>query len=140
MAGIANDYLVYPIMDLIQGELKKVMSSSKVEADPFGGPASVALRRDHPRDPDKVTGARMMYETGYIADVYMEFGCGDDFSGVPIEVDGSHPDWEYYTRWRLETVSTFLQTPQEELLTTLIVKLNYENQQGNLIGTTLTRI
>ncbi|WP_145052835.1 hypothetical protein [Paenibacillus xylanexedens] len=141
MAGIANDYLIYPIMDLIQGEIKKITNNnSKAEGDPFSGESSVALKRDHPRDEERVTGALLVFENGYSINLYLSFGCGDDFSGVPVDVDEEHPDWDYYVNWRLESVSSFFTSPDQELLTSLTVKLNYENQRGNFIGTTLIRM
>ncbi|WP_426455279.1 hypothetical protein ACP26L_36340 (plasmid) [Paenibacillus sp. S-38] len=140
MAGLANDYLIYPIMDLIKSEIKKNSSTSgSVAADPFAGTPSVRLFRDHYLDPERVTGALMLYESGYTAELYMNLG-SSDMLGVPIEVDPEHPDWEYYTIWRLAAVSVTTKRPDGEALGTVMIRLNYDNESGALIGTTVTRI
>lgn len=98
------------------------------------------MSREHPLDVEKVTGAHMLYESGYITDVYMTFGCGDDMTGVPVNVDSEHPDWEYYTVWRLGAVNVIRKTPSGATLENLIISLNYDEESGLLTGTTLTRI
>ncbi|MGN7765355.1 hypothetical protein [Paenibacillus sp. 22594] len=139
MAGVANDYLIYPIMDLIKAETKKAATNTTA-ADPFAGTPSVLLIREHPLDAEKVTGAHMLYESGYVTDIYMTFGCGDDMAGVPVNVDSEHADWEYYTVWRLGAVNVVRKNPAGATLENIIIGLNYDEESGLLKGTTLTRI
>jgi hypothetical protein len=141
MAGISNDYLIYPILQLIREEIKKNNTtnlSSATTGDPFDGEPSVALYRRHPLDDQRVTGAVMMYDSGYRVEIIMNLG-SDDPSTFPVDVLPDSPDWEYYSIWRLNGVNMSTFTPDDDPLVTYLISLNYDDR-GLLIGTTVDRI
>lgn len=137
MAGLANDYLIYPILDLIRGEISKSNTTIMAESDPFSGTPSVSLWRDHPIDVDKVTGADLFYPSGYKIELYLTFG--SDPSEIPPEIEPNHPDYDYYLNYRLTRVTSVSLTPEFTPLITINISLNY-NDKGLLTGTTVTRI
>lgn len=64
MAGIVNENIVFPVLDLIHRELRKYSSTSNSNSSPLEGEPSVTLYREHMQDPDRVTGADLFYESG----------------------------------------------------------------------------
>lgn len=138
MAGIANDYLIYPILDLVRSEIKKSRVSMSAEIDPFAGEPDITLFRDSAADPERVTSATIQYESGYSMEVHLQFG-SDDPTTYPIEVTPDDADWEYYTTWRLTAVTTIALNPAFEPLVTYLISLNYD-ARGLLTGTTAERI
>lgn len=138
MAGIANDYLIYPILDLIRAEVRKSNTVGSTEIDPFAGEPSVLLFRDNAADPERVTGANIDYESGYAVQVFMTFG-SEDATTYPINIGPDDPDWEYFTTWRLTNVTSVALNPSFEPLVTYSISLNYDGR-GLLMGTTVDRI
>lgn len=142
MAGIANDYLIYPILELVRDEIRKSnlkQSTTGSDGDLFEGTPTVALERSHPLDPEVVTRAYLTYTSGYYVDILIVRGT-DDWSTIPPEVDSSHPDYNYYFMWRLtQVVLRYMSSPNEEPLLTEAIRLNYDDK-GLLIGTTVDRI
>lgn len=139
MAGLANDYLIYPILDLIRDEMRKSnVTNISAGSDPFAGTPSVSLWRDHPLDVDKVTGADMFYESGYKVELYLTFGT-TDVSDIPPEIEPTHPDYDFYRYHRLTRVTTLALSPDFTPLYTYNISLNY-NDKGLLTGTTVNRI
>ncbi|TQK62101.1 hypothetical protein FB479_106184 [Brevibacillus sp. AG162] len=135
MAGIANDYLIYPILDLIRDEVHR---TTTVTADPFEEEPSVRLIREHPLDPEKVTGAKLFYESGYMLDISLTFG-STDTTTFPLEVDQLHPDWEYYSLWRLTSVTAVGYAPDGKTVGSYLIRLLYDTR-GLLTGTDVLRI
>lgn len=142
MAGIANDYLIYPILDLVRDEIRKnnlKQSTMGSEGDPFEGTPNVVLERTDPFDSEILTRVYMTYPSGYFVDILLIRGT-DDWSTIPPEVDKNHPDYEYYLYWRLTKVLIrYMSSPAEEPLLTEAISLNYDDR-GLLIGTTVDRI
>ncbi|MFF2480272.1 hypothetical protein [Paenibacillus sp. NPDC058071] len=136
MAGIANDYLIYPILDLIRAELNKRTGSTVI--DPFEGTPEVTLFRDYAGDPERVTGAKSSYESGYAIEISLTFG-SDDTETYPLSATPEDPSWDYYVNGRLTAVTTVALNPSLEPLATYVIRLNYEGR-GLLIGTTVERI
>ena len=58
MAGIVNENIVFPVLDLIHRELRKYSSISNSNVSPRSREPSVTLYREHMQDPDRVTGGR----------------------------------------------------------------------------------
>lgn len=75
MAGIINDQLIFPILDLIQREINKSMAGIEVTSGQGGGPLSgipsVVLERKHPADTSNtiLTRAVAYYPNGFTMDV-----------------------------------------------------------------------
>ncbi|MGZ0051971.1 hypothetical protein [Brevibacillus gelatini] len=135
MAGIANDYLIYPILDLIRDEVQRTTMSP---ADPFAEEPSIRLIRDHPLDPEKVTGTKMFYESGYMLDISLTYG-STDTSTFPLEVDQQHPDWEYYSLWRLTSITVAGYASDGKVVGSYMIRLLYDTR-GLLTGTDVLRI
>ncbi|BAU28166.1 hypothetical protein DFP93_101243 [Aneurinibacillus soli] len=105
MAGIVNDYLIYPVLDLIKAGVKDAMSNVKDAEDGidfFNGIPSVELIRDHPNDSSKtfLTQVIQTYENGYVMSVRLLYG------------DDSSP----YHKWRLSGVISSLMNEEGELV------------------------
>lgn len=139
MAGLVNDNIVFPVLDLIKDAIRDhLIKYHMEEGDPFQGTPSVELFREHPLDDEKVTGATLTYESEYALDIVLEYG-SDDESTYPEGVDSSHDDYEYYRYWRLTSVTTALISPAGEELVSYNIGLNYD-KRGLLTGTTVARI
>lgn len=138
MAGIVNENIVFPVLDLIRAELRKLHLSEKVIQDPFEGIPSVTIFREHPLDPEVVTGAELLYDSLYVMDIYLKFGSEDE-STYPDGVDINHHDYDYYRNWRLTHVTTSVLDPNGDTIITYHISLNYDNR-GFLTGTTVSRI
>lgn len=133
MAGLVNDNIVFPVLDLIRAEMRK-MDTNYV--DPFLGYPSVELYREHQLDPERVTGAQMVYESGYIVDVFMKFG-SDDETTYPDNV--SSYDYDYYKYFRLTETTLVTLNPDGDTVASYNIVLNYNNI-GLLTGTDVSRI
>lgn len=138
MAGIVNDNIVFPVLDLIHREIRKHYNAQNIEADPFEGEPSVALFREHPMDAERVTGVDMYYESAWKVSVWMKFGAEDDLA-FPAGVGFAHPDYAYYKYFRLTQVTTRAFNPGGELILTYHIGLNYDDE-GRLTGTSVNRI
>lgn len=136
MAGAVNDYLIYPILDLIRGELKKI--NSNVQGDPFSGEPSITLKRLDLKDPDRVTGVTLTYESGYVVDMFLVFGTNDP-STIPLSVDVTDPDYDYYLNDRLNEIVIYTKSPELQILSTYCISLNYDIETGVFLGTTAQR-
>ncbi|WP_312113536.1 hypothetical protein [Brevibacillus reuszeri] len=130
MAGIANDYLIYPILDLIRDEVQR---TSFTVGNPFAEEPSIRLIRDHPLDSEKVTGIKLFYESGYMLDISLTFG-STDISTFPLDVDTEHPDWEYYTLWRLTSITAVGYSSDGKTVGSYLIRLLYDTK-GLLTGT-----
>lgn len=92
MAGIVNDNLIYPILDLIQREIRVALANQQlnnggsysdpdytpveISTDPFAGIPSVVLERNHPNDSSKtiLTKVTMTYSSFYRIEIGLEYG------------------------------------------------------------------
>ncbi|GBF32196.1 hypothetical protein DCCM_0387 [Desulfocucumis palustris] len=126
MAGIVNDYLAFPILDLIQREVRLAAGGSmtggfnqgSAVADsgdaPFAGIPSVMITREHPGDSGKtiVNEAMLTYLSGYKAQLTFEYGANPLNSGYA---------------WTLKTLITTAYDPQGQPVVTYKVDLNYDS-------------
>lgn len=135
---IPNENLVYPIIDLVRNELSKEYSKITENIDPFKGTPSITLYRDHPLDSEKVTGVEMKYGSGYTLDVYLKYGSENE-EDFPNAVDSTHPDYDYYRYWRLTQVVTSVVSPDEDVVVSYNIRLNYDTD-GLLISTIVKKI
>lgn len=138
MAGIVNENIVFPVLDLIHREINKYMSINNMEGNPFDGEPSVTLYREHPMDAERVTGADMLYESMWKISIWMKFGSEDD-TGFPAGVGYAHPDYSYYKYFRLTQVTARTFNPGGESVVTYHIGLNYDDE-GRLTGTSVNRI
>jgi hypothetical protein len=87
MAGIVNDYLIFPILDLIREEIRLAQrgesrnnsgGGGQIFIDPFGGVPSVTLHRQNPDDKAKVilSGATLNYQSGYVVEIQLHQSTG----------------------------------------------------------------
>ena len=132
MAGIANDYLIYPIMDLV--------SNLKTEKDvsPFEGEPSVIIYRDDPLDPDKVTGVRLVFKSQYKIDITLKYGTFDS-SRIPLTANPESPDYDFYLTERLDEVFVSYLEPSGQVIEIYNITLNYD-ENGLLQGTTVNYV
>lgn len=121
MAGIMQDNILFPILDLIRREIRQNDLTEAVRAvgDPFGGVPSAEILRENVADSVKMTGASLTYESGFRVDIYMFF---DDL----IE-------------WKLMQVTLVTLNPDGVSIVTYSIGLNY-NEDGLLLGTTINRL
>lgn len=81
MAGIVNDYLIFPILDLVQKELQNYTKNLKdndlqvLFDNPFAGIPSTSIERNHPDDTGEtiITGVRMVYNSGFAINLGFEY-------------------------------------------------------------------
>jgi hypothetical protein len=141
MAGIVQDNLMFPILELIKDELRKYSQTTTAVAsggDPFGGTPEVTLYRTHPLDFDKVTGANMQYDTGYSQEIYLSFGI-EDYTELPVEFDPEDNNWEYVTQWLLRRVIAVSVSPTGETIASVQIRLNYDSK-WRLTGTSVSKL
>ncbi|MEK5060929.1 MULTISPECIES: hypothetical protein [unclassified Paenibacillus] len=138
MAGIVNDNIVFPVLDLIHREIRKYTSIHNIEGNPLEGEPSVTLFREHPMDTERVTGADMIYESTWRVSIWMKFGSEDD-TGFPVGVGYTHPDYSYYKYFRLTQVTSRTFDASGESVLTYHIGLNYDDE-GRLTGTSVNRI
>ncbi|MCF7753448.1 hypothetical protein KQ941_03255 [Paenibacillus xylanexedens] len=138
MAGIVNENIVFPVLDLIHRELRKYSSISNSNVSPLEGEPSVTLYREHMQDPDRVTGADLLYESAWKVSIWMKFGSEDE-EDFPSGVGYSHPDYDYYKYFRLTQVTARTYDPSGESVFTYNIGLNYDDE-GRLTGTSVSRI
>ncbi|MEC0276800.1 hypothetical protein [Peribacillus frigoritolerans] len=126
MTGINNNSLVYGVLDLIKREMSKqspITHLSDAESDPLGDTPSVILEREHPDDEDQLTGATLVYPSGYMTHINLILGLTDEEIEIAlaknnypdIEVDPNPGDglteWESLT---FEEQQALLDPPDEE--------------------------
>jgi hypothetical protein len=133
MAGISNDYLIYPIMDLV-----KSSKSDKEYKNFYEGEPSVTLYRDSPIDKDRVTGVKMVFKSDYKIEVILQYGSLDT-SSLPIGVDSSSSEYDYYMTERLNSVFISYLDSNNEVIEIYNVVLNYDDE-GLLVGTTVSEV
>ncbi|MBO9598580.1 MAG: hypothetical protein J7559_12290 [Cohnella sp.] len=134
MAGIIQDNMIFPILELIRNEIRKnnqFINQATATSDPFEGNPSIQLYRDHPLDLDKITGARLMYPSGYTQDVFMFFGTE--------EADPGRSDYDYIRSWLLRSVRLHSMDTDGGLIESLHIRLNYDHD-WRLTGTSVSRI
>jgi hypothetical protein len=136
MAGSIQDNLMFPILELVRGEISRNNNSqlSTVE-DSFTGTPDVQLFRQHPDDPDRVTGALLSYPSGYIVDIYLNFGLSTE--DMPVEIDADHPEWDYLSKWILSVVTSVILSPEREQVLRTQIRLNYDSN-WRLLGTSVS--
>lgn len=129
MAGIIQDNMMFPILELIRGEIRKSLQSQATtsEADPFEGVPSASLYREHPLDPDILTRVHLEYPSGYVVDVYLYHGF-EDISELPDGFNESDHDWEYVTKWMLRSVRVTSLNTEEEIVMSLNIRLIYDSR------------
>jgi len=129
MAGIANDYLIYPIMDLV--------SNIKTErcANQFEGEPSVDIYRDNPEDEDRVTGVKMTFRSQYMIEVTLKYGTFNPLK-LPLDVDPNSSDYDFYLTERLDEVFVSYLEPSGKVIEIYSITLNYD-EKGLLQGTTV---
>lgn len=115
MAGIVNDYLIYPVLDLIRAGVKEAVTNIADDRDGiefFSGIPSIELIRDHPDDSSKtfLTQVIQTYDNGYVMNVRLIYGEG-----------AISP----YHKWRLSSVITSLTDEGGELLLQHETTLHY---------------
>lgn len=202
MTGLNSSTLVYGVLDLIKRELRKNVGGSSAGGGPLDGTPSVILERDHPEDEDQLTGALMLYPSGYQSHVYLILGMPDEdieialaknhyvegdivpskgegldewemlsfeeqqeilnpdmddedelgsdheedsyFGEYILEPvlpeaikDSSHPDFEFYAKWRLSKVDVTVSDPQGELVAHNLIHLVYDHK--SMLQTTLAQ-
>lgn len=138
MAGIVNENIVFPVLDLIHRELRKFSSTNNSSLSPLEGEPSVTLYREHTQDPDRVTGADLFYESEWKVSIWMKFGSEDEES-FPSSVGYDHPDYEYYKYYRLTQVTARTFDAGGDEMSSYNIVLNYD-EEGRLTGTSVHRI
>ncbi|PYE51409.1 hypothetical protein HUB98_05330 [Paenibacillus barcinonensis] len=138
MAGIVNENIVFPVLDLIHRELRKFSSTNSSSVSPLEGEPSVTLYREHIKDPDRVTGADLIYESQWKVSIWLQFGSEDE-DDFPSSVGYDHPDYEYYRYYRLTQVTARTFDAEGEAMFTYNIALNYDDE-GRLTGTNVHRI
>ncbi|GEA16764.1 hypothetical protein E308F_30100 [Moorella sp. E308F] len=134
MAGVTHDYLIYPILELIHNEIRKINSSE----DSVGDIAAITLHRDHPADQDKVTAVDFVYDDGRTTSVYLQYG-SEDASTYPVGITPDSLDYTYYLMWRLTGVILSNFDPSGNLLSRYRIGLLYD-AKGLLVGTEVNRL
>lgn len=132
MAGIANDYLIYPIMDLV--------SNIKTErgTNPFEGEPSVIIYRDDPENEDRVTGVKMTFKSQYMIEITLKYGTFNP-SELPLNVDSNSVDYDFYLTERLDEVFVSYLEPSGQVIEIYNITLNYD-ENGLLQGTTVNYV
>lgn len=131
MAGVANDYLIYPIMDLI----KQKQTDTII---PFEGEPSVTLIRDDPNDIYKITGVKMYYKSGYEIDVTLKYGTFNPLK-LPLGVNSLSSDYEFYLTERLDEVFVSYLEPSGNVIEIYNIQLNYD-ENGLLQDTVVNTV
>jgi hypothetical protein len=80
----------------------------------------------------------MEYPSKHVINVYLTFGT-NDLSTLPTGVDANHPEFEYYTQWRLTKAGVQAIDPQSQPIANALIRLHYD-RSGRLTGTTVDRI
>ncbi|WP_427052005.1 hypothetical protein [Paenibacillus sp. TC-CSREp1] len=138
MAGIVNENIVFPVLDLIHRELRKFSSTNSSSVSPLEGEPSVTLYREHIQDPDRVTGADLIYESQWKVSIWLQFGSEDE-DDFPSTVGYDHPDYEFYRYYRLTQVTARTFDAEGEAVFTYSIVLIYDDE-GRLTGTNVNRI
>jgi NhaP-type Na+/H+ and K+/H+ antiporter len=126
MSGVVNDYLIYPILDLIKAGVQNssggIIESEREtndDFDPFTGIPSIELIRNHPDDWSKTFLTRVIqtYETGYVVEVGLIYGDNATSS---------------QDKWRLNAVTASLTDDEGELLLLYHITLHYGRERNEL--------
>lgn len=135
MAGIMQDNIIYPVLDLIRREIKNYNTVGN-NNDVFDGEPSIILYREDVRDSDRVTGADLTYESGWMLSIFLKYGTDD-----PNLITVSESDYNYifqkYDRLYQVIISTL--NIEGETVVTFNIRLNYDNE-GRFTGTEVNRI
>lgn len=125
MAGIKQDYLIKPILELVRSEIKHSQFSSELNTgtdddrcSDFDGTPSVSLYRDHPLDTSGtfISSATLIFEKG---------------NRIVMEIS-------YLDTWELDTVTTQLYDCSGFRLVGYLIALNRE--EHIVTGTTVTKL
>lgn len=102
MAGINSNTLVFGVLDLIKKEIRRnnavgsMYESTELQDDAAGGPLdgvpSVILNREHPLDPDTLTGAFLYYPSEWRVEIYMGLGMSAEQMQVGIAKNNEVPN------------------------------------------------
>ncbi len=132
MPGVMNDYLIFPILDIVKSEIhrnnyakkQESKSSGAADIDLFKGIPSVILERNHPNDSSKtiLTKAAVVYPSGW---------------GVLNELDYGDPADPNFT-WILKEVNIKV-TKSGEMIMVYNIRLNYDDR-GMLTNTVATKL
>lgn len=137
MPGIIQDNLLFPILDLIRSEIQKnnnAQADVMVAGDPFGGTPSVTMYREHPLDPEVVTGATLKYnDSGYSQEIFLYFGLDS------VDISPDDPNYDYVRSWILRSVRINSISNEGKLIQSVHISLNYDSN-WRLTGTTVARI
>ena len=152
MAGVFDEYLIHPILELIRGEVRRLSSvTQRTGTNPvlFAGTPSVRLLREHSTDVGRVTGFELIYSGGGTILGTLQFGIQDDreettipeegfesTNHFPLEITPDHKDYDYFLNDVLSNVTIYF-ISLGEVVMTLNVQLNY-NSKGVFIGTTVS--
>lgn len=130
MAGVVNDYLIYPILDIVRREIRIALAKSdsggggeetveNLLADPFAGIPSVALERKHPDDSSGTILTRVVstYPSGYVLDTSLQY---------------------FSDRFVLQSVTIAAITPDGDVIAVYEINLLYD-ERGILSGTDTQR-
>lgn len=122
MPGIAQDYLIYPILDIVRQELRRHGSrTTNVINLSLDETPSVEIVRGHPLDAKAIVGAFLYYSSGTTVQIDLNRGAEE-------EIDPSHPDYDYLTNWRLSSVTVTTYDSSDNVALTLVIRLNYDSE------------
>lgn len=126
MPGIAQDYLIYPILDIVRQELRRYGISRAAGGGSLNvvnlsldETPSVEIVRGHPLDDKAVIGAVMYYSSGVSVQIDLQRG---------EEVEADHPDYDYITNWRLSSLTITTYDSGDNVILTLVIRLNYDSE------------
>lgn len=74
MAGVVNESEVYPIIDLIQREIRKWLKKQGKDDDPFDDIPSVRIYRESPLSSAIITRVELRYSGPYKIKLYLYYG------------------------------------------------------------------